>query len=417
MHRRTPVLRATALASTLLLAAACGNGFSEAGGGEGDGPTSAEGTAKLRMLIASSGDAETKTVNEAVDAWEKETGNRVTVTLAQDMTTELSKTFASNDPYDLMYIDAGRFATYADTGALYPYGDEVEAADGVYESLRDTFTYDDELYCLPKDFSTLGLVINTRMWKEAGLTDQDVPQDWDELAAVARNLTTDDHVGLSFAASRDRVNAFMVGAGGWPVNEDGTEATADSPENVEALTFLQQMLSDGSLAWSSELDTGWGGEAFGTEKAAMTVEGNWIRGAMAADYPDVDYQVAELPEGPAGPGSLLFTQCWGVSAKSDAQAQAIDLIESLTSPEQQMRNAETVGVMPALEASGEEYVEKYPEDAAFVAAGDYARGPISLPDFEPVLADFDSQLAGLEKGDPEAILRSLQDNASAALGG
>ena len=29
---------------------------------------------------------------------------------------------------------------------------------------------------------------------------------------------------------------------------------------------------------SSDLDAGWGGEAFGTGKAAMTIEGNWING-------------------------------------------------------------------------------------------------------------------------------------------
>ena len=55
----------------------------------------------------------------------------------------------------------------------------------------------------------------------------------------------------------------------------------------------------------------------------MTIEGNWIRGAMTNDYPDVDYTVAELPEGPAGKGTLLFTQCWGVSADSPDQEAAV----------------------------------------------------------------------------------------------
>ncbi len=51
---------------------------------------------------------------------------------------------------------------------------------------------------------------------------------------------------------------------------------------------------------SSDLDAGWGGEAFGTGKAAMTIEGNWIKGAMTSDYPDVKYTVAPMPAGPAG---------------------------------------------------------------------------------------------------------------------
>jgi len=406
--------RTAAITSLALLASACGGGFEE-GSSEGEGATSAEGNAALRVLIASSGDAETNAVNAAVDAWEEETGNTAEVTNSADMTTDLSKTFASNDPYDVMYIDAGRFATYADSGALYPYGDQVENSDDVYENLRETFTYEDELYCVPKDFSTLALVINDRMWKQAGLTDADIPTTWEELATVAEKLTTPEHKGLVLSPTRDRVGAFMVQAGGWIVDEEGTEVTADSEANTTALTYVQDLLQSGSTAWHTDVDSGWGGEALGRGAAAMTIEGNWIKGAMQADYPDVDYSVAELPAGPDGKGTQLFSNCWGIAAKSDAQEQAIDLVESLTSAEQQMTNAEAFGVMPALQSLQDEYAEKFPEDAAFVAGADHGQGPVSLPDFEPVLADFDSDLAGLQKGDPAAILESLQQNGEAAL--
>ena len=51
----------------------------------------------------------------------------------------------------------------------------------------------------------------------------------------------------------------------------------------------------------------------------MTIEGNWIKGAMKNDYPDVKYTVAELPAGPTGKGTLPFTNCWGIAAKSKYQ--------------------------------------------------------------------------------------------------
>ncbi|MPZ95958.1 MAG: extracellular solute-binding protein [Propionibacteriales bacterium] len=413
---RTTALRLVAAASLALAVTACGGGGFEEKKDSG-GPTSAEGKAELRVLIGSSGDAETNAVNAAVDAWEEESGNTAVVTNSADLTTDLSKTFASNDPYDVMYIDAGRFATYADTGALYPYGDDYENVDDIYQTLRDTFTYDGDFYCAPKDFSTLALVINDTMWAEAGLTEADYPKTWDDLAAVAGKLTKGDRPGLVTAPSRDRLGAFMLEAGGWIVNEDATEAIADSAENAEALGYVQELLNAGSLAFFADVDAGWGGEAFGKQSTAMTIEGNWVKGAMSADFPDVDYTVVELPEGPAGQGTMLFSTCWGVAAKSDAQEQAIDLIESLTSPEQQLANADAFGVMPALESVREDYAAKYPEDAAFIAGAEYGTGPVSLPDFEPVLADFDSELAGLAKGDPQAILDALNKNASAALSG
>ncbi len=318
--RTTHTLMARIAASSTLAitATACGGGFEESGG-EDDELSSQEGTVELDALIASSGDAETNAVQSAVDAWEKETGNTVELRASSDITTDLSTTFASGNPADLMYIDAGRFATYADTGALYPYGDDFDRMSEVYQTLRQTFVYDDQVYCMPKDFSTLALIINTKMWKEAGLTKEDYPTSWEELKSVADQLTTSEHVGLAMDQSRDRVGAFLVQAGGWLINDEATEATSTSEANVEALRYVQDLLAADVAAWSSELDAGWGGEAFGTEKAAMTIEGNWINGAMSADYPKIEYAVAELPAGPAGKGTLLFTQCWGVAAGSDAQ--------------------------------------------------------------------------------------------------
>ncbi len=410
-HRLTvPALLTTAA----LLAAGCGGSSFEDDGGD-EGASSGDGAVTLRVLIASSGDAETNAVTSSVEAYEQQSGNTVELKLSDDIATDLTKTFATADPYDVMYIDAGTFATWASQDALYPYAEDTEDAADVYPSLRDTFTYDDEFYCLPKDFSTLGLVINQKMWKEAGLTEDDYPSDWDELSAVAEQLTTDDHVGLAISPTRDRVGAFMVEAGGWLVNDDGTEATADSGANVEALTYVQGLLKDGVAAWSTDLDSEWGGAALGEQKAAMTIEGNWIGGAMSADYPDVDWTVAPLPAGPAGEGTLLFTNCWGVAAKSEFQDQAVEFIESVVTPEQQLANAKAFGVMPALESAEQDYASISPVNAAFISGAEHAQGPVSLPGFIDVLADFDSQLAGLEGADPAEILASVQQNAQAAI--
>ena len=100
------------------------------------------------------------------------------------------------------------------------------------------------------------------------------------------------------------------------------------------------------------IDAGWGGEAFGTGKAAMVIEGNWIAGAMTNDFPDVKYVVAELPEGPAGPGTIQYTNCWGMAALSDNIPGATSLVEFLTSTESQLAAAEAFGVMPSVASAG-----------------------------------------------------------------
>ena len=136
---RKGLLLAAAVATGLALSACGGGGFDDDSGGGGDGEGSAaDGPVELTMLIASSGDAETDAVQEAVDAWGEESGNSVKVTVASDMNQELAQGFAGGNPPDLFYLDAAQFANYASNGSLYAYGDEVEDPDDFYESLRDT---------------------------------------------------------------------------------------------------------------------------------------------------------------------------------------------------------------------------------------------------------------------------------------
>ncbi|WP_281190365.1 extracellular solute-binding protein [Micromonospora inyonensis] len=158
---------------------ACGSGFDDSGD-----EAQSSGPAKLEILIGSSGEAETRAVQEAAAKWAGASGNTATVTPAQDLTQQLGQALAGGDPPDVFYVDASRFADYASVGALEPYGDRISKPEDFYGSLRQTFTYDGTFYCVPKDFSTLALQINTDLWAKAGLTDADIPTTWDQLTAT-----------------------------------------------------------------------------------------------------------------------------------------------------------------------------------------------------------------------------------------
>lgn len=418
-HTRSRRLGALALGATGALAlAACGGGggggFEETDGGGTDGGGGDAGGGDVTVLIGSSGQAETDAVNAAVDAWSAESGTEAEVVVAADLNQQLSQGFAADDPPDVFYLSTDVFSGYAANGSLFPYVEELENADDFYPTLLESFTYEGTQYCAPKDFSTLGLVINTDAWEAAGLTDDDVPTTWEELSTVATTLTTDGQVGLSFGAEWQRIGTFMAQAGGGLVDESGA-AVADSPENLEALTFVKEMLDSGALAYPADVGTGWGGEALGTGAAAMVIEGNWVVGAMANDFPDISYLVAELPEGAAGKGTLQFTNCWGVAEGGNTEA-AVDLVSFLTSAEQQMAFADAFGVMPSIQSVGEDWASQFPEQEAFLAGADYAQGFPPYDGVSDVIGDFNSQLQGLKTGDPQSILTSVQTNLEAVIG-
>jgi multiple sugar transport system substrate-binding protein len=408
--RRAAVAGVAAVA--LFGSAACGSGFNDSKDAE-----QKSGPAQLQLLFGSSGDAETKALQDAAAKWGKDTGNTVTVTPAQDLTQQLGQALAGGTPPDIFYVDAGRFADYASVGALEPYGDKISKPDDFYESLRKTFTYDGKFYCAPKDFSTLALEINTDMWAKAGLTDADVPTTWDQLKAVSAKIKAKGMVPMVLGDTKDRVGAFMKQAGGWIVSEDGKKATADSPENLQALQYVKGLLTDGSVKYPKQVDAGWGGEGFGKQKAVMTIEGNWIKGALKNDYPNVKYKVVPLPEGPKGKGTLSFTNCWGIAAKSKFKDQAIKFVEAMTTVEQQMAFAKAFGVMPSRQSAKDQYSSAFPEDKPFIDGAEYAQGPVNAPKMDSVLADFDTGIQGLATGDPKALLGRVQKNASAVLGG
>lgn len=400
---------------TALVLTGCGQGFTDTPSESGSADELTSSDDGLTILIGSSGDAETTAVTEAVAAWSADSGVDAEVIAATDLAQQLSQGFAAGSPPDLFYLGTDQLAGYADNGSLQAYGDLLSNKDDFYPSLVTNFTYEGSFYCAPKDFSTLQLIINEGLWEDAGLTDADVPETWDDLASVAKKLTNGDTTGLVFSGEYARIGAFMAQAGGRLVSEDGMTAEANSEANVEALTYVQEHLKDGTFAYAADVGAGWGGEAFGKELGAMTIEGNWITGALG-DFPDVDAKVVQLPAGPAGKGTLQFTNCWGMAADSPNQQAALDLVEYLTSSEQQLKFSDAFGPMPSVESAAEQWKADNEDLVAFLDGSEYAQGVPTNKGAGEVITDFNAQLQSLESGDPQEILDSVQSNLEAIVG-
>ncbi|MFE4362241.1 extracellular solute-binding protein [Kitasatospora xanthocidica] len=412
-----------ATSRTLAAAAVCAavalgavTGCSSSGGfGDSTAKQSSGGKQDLTVLIATSGEAETAAVKAATAAWAQQTGNTVTVQIASNINQQLGQALAGGTPPDLFYVNSDQFANYAKGGSLYAYGDQIPDAADFSEQLRKAFSNDGKLTCLPKDSSTLGLAINTDLWKQAGLTEADYPTTWQQLSDDAAKLTKDGVTGLVTAPDYQRVGALLKEAGGWITDPEQKTMTADSPANKQALEYLQSMMKAGSAKYVAEVDAGWGGEALGKGKAAMTIEGNWLKGAMAKDFPNVPYKVLPLPAGPAGPGTLAFSNCWGIAAKSTHQAAGVDLVKHLTSADQQLEFSKAFGVMPSRTSALATYAQQYPESKAWVDGVATSQPPVTIAGFNQVLTQFNTDLQSLKTGDPAAVLGSLQRNGEQAL--
>jgi multiple sugar transport system substrate-binding protein len=369
----------------------------------------------LTALIGSSGPAETFAVNNAAAAWSKQTGNKVNVIVASDLGQQLAQGFASGNPPDIFYLGNDQVATYAKANDLAPL-DNLKNVKSFYPNLRAAYTYKGHLYAAPKDFSTLALVVNTASWKGAHLTSKDYPTTWAQLASVAKKLARNGQVGLCTNPEFHRLGVFMLQAGGWLTSKDGKTATVNSKANLAAFNFVKSMIKSGSMKLTNQIGAGWGGEGFGKKECAMTIEGNWIAGAMKADYPTVGYKVVQLPSGPAGKGTLQYDGGWGLAAASKNKAEAMALITYLTQTKVEMGNAKAFGVMPSVKADAKEWKKLYPQWAAFLDGASYSRSIPTIPDVAKVLGDFNTQLQGLPNGDAKSILNRVNQELQAILG-
>jgi multiple sugar transport system substrate-binding protein len=408
--RATRLLVAATAAMVLL--GGCGSGYGGSGKASSAGP--------IKIMFGSSGDAETAAVQAAARSWATSSGKKVQVIPAQNLDQQLGQGFAGGTPPDVFYLDPTKLQQYAQGGSLYAYGDQLpkSTVDDFYPALRQSYTYQGKLYCAPKDLSTHALVINTDLWKAAGLTAADYPKTWDQLTAVATRLTSAQHVGLTYTGDHNTAGTFMLAAGGWFLNGDDTKVTADSPANLKALQYLQANQKKKVFAAAKTIGAQWGGEAFGKGKAAMDVEGDWIIGSLKSDYPNVHWTAVPMPAGPSGTkGTTVFSNCWGIAAKSGHRADAVKLVESLVSADSQKKFQEAFGATPSRQSLKSWSVQQNPNKASFEASVAWARGPVPVPGFTSVLADFDTGLENLAAGSatPQQLLQQLQANGTRAL--
>jgi multiple sugar transport system substrate-binding protein len=333
----------------------------------------------------SSNPAEDAALQAQLDLFACQTGVTTQFVPSTDHTVTMQTAFASGDYPEVFYIDSSVLPDWVQAGVVAPGADFIEAPEGFYPSLLDIFTLDGVLYCPPKDFSTMALEYNKDLFDAAGLDYPTAEWTWDDLYAAAEALTDSEAgvVGLVTPPNLERWMPFMYQAGGQIFDEFGTFAF-DSEETLAALDYYISFAADGIGGPPSVVDAGWGGEAIGTGRAAMAMEGNWVIQYLLDNYPDLNWGVAEMPAGEAGQATMAFTVCYGVGAANDYPEESWALVNFLTGEEGAMAVAEaSFGPMPTRISAADAYLASWAArteganvDAAdfqaFVTGADYA---------------------------------------------
>jgi multiple sugar transport system substrate-binding protein len=233
---------------------------------------------------------------------------------------ELAK-FAARRPPDVLYVAAEDFADWVRQGVLQNLDSYVKSSHfstkPFAKNLLNTFKYKGHYYGFPKDWSSLGMEVNTKL-----LGSNPIPKTWAQLKSVASKITVPNGKPICLSADWARLMAFVYQAGGTGQFKDANTAPFRT-----AVNFYVGLLKSGLAATPDKLGASWCGEAFGKERAAFAFEGNWMFPTMAG-FPDVKFATAPLPIGKKR-GNLAFTVSYSMARDSKNKPAAWALLKYL----------------------------------------------------------------------------------------
>lgn len=318
---------------------------------------------------------------------------------------------------DLFVYAHDRLSGWASTG--YP----IAAIDDLVSeqllarfpaNLLKAMTYKGKLYGLPFNFKSTALIVNTDL---VALP----PRTTDELVAEAL-AHTDKRAGR-FGLAYSYTEPFFHGAlmnsfGPGPFDEQGA-LVLNSRGNIESLQMLARWVRQDRILPeepSSTLVT----SLFNQQRAAMVISGPWILGEIASS---VNYKVVPLPVNSASGKPMapwVAVEGLFVSPTSDKRAQAVELMQFLTSRAAAQTMAIEGGQLPAnINAFEHPEVRSNATAMAFRQQLESAVPTPNLPEMTLVWVPLENALKKVVKGaaEPAAELHRLQQQISTDIDG
>jgi len=222
---------------------------------------------------------------------------------------------------------------------MEPYPESVLPPDALEHDFRQVGAHriDGKLYYLDTGLMTSCIYYNTKAWAAAGLTSADIPKTWDQLKAVARQLTRRDARGRIVQAG------FNPNGIGWSLvtamdYQQGLPMFSAS----DSRPLIGSDAAKRSLAWLASLYAPGGPadvrlpefhESFGQGTSAMIYGWGWVNNWLAKNDPELAFNTFPLPAWTTAVPPAYdrnngeSTPCVNKASTPEKQAAAFDLIK------------------------------------------------------------------------------------------
>jgi multiple sugar transport system substrate-binding protein len=348
---KTPRLVTVFVATAILAIAGCGGDDDDGGGGAPDAEKvgQAKATGDVTWCIGKDTSGAFQTV---VDSF-NEANPDANVKLLQlpeaadeQRRLQIQRLRAESPECDVLGMDVIWTAEYAAQGWLLDVSDFItENGDQFIQSTVDTTEYEGKNWAVPFNSNAGFIYYRTDEVQQA-------PEDWETLYQEAQNGNGVVYQGFRYEGLTVNFLELLYSAGASVLSEDGQEATADSQEVRDVLTFMADGIKDGAApkavtTYKEEESR----RAF--EAGNATFMRNWPYAYSLGKESKIadDFDITTFPgyAGNEGAG-VLGGYDLAISAYSENPEGSLAFIEYATGAEQQKIMATEASLPPTLTA-------------------------------------------------------------------
>jgi multiple sugar transport system substrate-binding protein len=253
---------------------------------------------------------------------------------------------AGGTPPDVIDVHPADFFSLVKQGAFADLTSLVKQdidLEDFFPTVLESVSFNNRIYALPQRISTYVLFYNRSLFSETGLgfpsTNWNDPSwNWDTFYQDSKKIRRDvdgdnkiDRWGFRIrTVIEERLLPFLFQAGNYMFDANYNRFTLADASGVKALSYVQTALNDGSFTTNAS--------AFPKGIAGMTLD---IPPAML-DYgaDQIDFGVAALPQGPAGPATTIQPIPVGIidqSKHKEAAWRFLQFYMSKTTAQQQSK--------------------------------------------------------------------------------
>ncbi|MDY0745133.1 extracellular solute-binding protein [Paucibacter sp. R3-3] len=273
----------------------------------------------VKLAVRATLPAERAALEHTIAGFTRATGLAVRLEVITDEYMDVLRSrFAARKTPDVFYLEAAEAPQLIASDVLVPLDDDAQGLDDFYPQFLAAFRgADHRLYCLPKDYSTLALYINTAQLARAGFKPADVPEDFAPLMAFVKRVQArlpEGSAAMIYERDLARHLAAIECYGRPVIDAAGRARLAGEPGVTAYLeTFVRGRRERWLFSPKDDFGSDSPGAAFGSGRTAMMMDGNWVVASLRKDYPEVEFAVRPLPRVNGKPQTMAFVVGLGVS--------------------------------------------------------------------------------------------------------